>query len=271
MAIGDISLTASMRSTLVSLQETSNLMNRTQERLSTGKKVNSAIDNPANYFTAKGHTDRANQLDGRKDAMGEAIQAIKTADKGIKAITGLIENLRGIISAARSSAVGATTEQADQYEEVLEQIDAVVADSNYKGVNFLTSSGTLTVNFNEDGSSSLTITGFDADVTGLSIDTLLAVGNSGGVLDVLETSLNTALNTLRSNAAALASNLGIVQVRMDFTTDMINTLTEGANKLTLADINEEGANMLMLQTRQQLGTTALSLASQAAQGVLRLF
>jgi flagellin len=65
--------------------------------------------------------------------------------------------------------------------------------------------------------------------------------------------------------------LSIIQTRIDFTTDMVNTLKEGADKLTLADINEEGANMLMLQTREQLGTTSLSLASQAAQGVLRLF
>jgi len=270
MAIGDISLTASMRSTLVSLQETSGLMNRTQERLSTGKKVNSAIDNPANYFAAKGHTDRANQLDGRKDAMGEAIQAIKAADKGIKAITSLIENLRGIISAARNSATGATAEQETQYAEVLNQLNNLVNDANYKGVNFL-AEGELTVNFNEDASSSLTITGFDATAAGLGIDTPLAEGDAGTALDDLETALNNALNLLRSNAAALASNLGIVQVRLDFTTDLINTLTEGANKLTAADINEEGANMLMLQTRQQLGITALSLASQAAQGVLRLF
>lgn len=269
MAIGDISLTASMRSTLVSLQETSSLMNRTQERLSTGKKVNSAIDNPANYFAAKGHTDRANQLDGRKDAMNEAIQTVKAADKGIKAITGLIENLRGIVSAARSTSGGATAEQVAQFTEVLTQIDNLASDASYKGVNFL-NSATLDVVFNEDGTNSLTITGFDASSTGLSIGTLGA-GDSGATLDALENTLNAALDTIRSNAAGLASNLGVVQVRLDFTTDLINTLTEGANKLTAADINEEGANMLMLQTRQQLGTTALSLASQAAQGVLRLF
>jgi len=65
--------------------------------------------------------------------------------------------------------------------------------------------------------------------------------------------------------------MSIVTIRQDFTTGMIATLQTGADNLTLADMNEEGANMLMLQTRQSLGTTALSLASQAAQSVLRLF
>ncbi len=69
----------------------------------------------------------------------------------------------------------------------------------------------------------------------------------------------------------MSNNLAVVNTRLDFTTNMINTLQKGADNLTLADMNEEGANLLMLQTRQALGTTALSLASQAAQSVLRLF
>jgi flagellin len=83
--------------------------------------------------------------------------------------------------------------------------------------------------------------------------------------------LETAMGTLRTESKKLSNNLAIVTAREDFTSQMINTLGDGAAKLTEADMNEEGANMLMLQTRQALGTTSLSLASQAAQGVLRLF
>jgi flagellin-like hook-associated protein FlgL len=85
------------------------------------------------------------------------------------------------------------------------------------------------------------------------------------------TDLSNALTTLRSQAQAFGSNLSTVQIRQDFTKAMINTLQSGADGLTLADSNEEGANLLALQTRQQLSTTALSLASQASQAVLRLF
>lgn len=270
MASNDISLTASMRSTLISLQDTARMMDRTQDRLSTGKKVISALDNPANFFAAKGHTDRAGQLEGRKDAMNEAVQTIKAADKGVTAITKLIENLRGVITQARAETSGATAQQVATYATLVTQMNDLVEDANYKGVNFLDAASTLKVSFNENGSNSLTVSGSGATTTALGIGTL-ALTNAGTALDTLEDSLNTAANTLRQNSATLASNLSIIQARIDFTTNMVNTLTEGADKLTLADINEEGANMLMLQTRQQLGTTSLSMASQAAQGVLRLF
>lgn len=273
MAIGDISLTASMRSVLVSLQENSALLDRTSQRLSTGKKVNSALDNPANFFAAKAHMDRASQLDGRKDAIGEAIQTIKAADKGVTAITTLIETARGLLSQARATtdatALGAL---ATQYTEVLSQIDNIVTDSNYKGINLLDSDN-LAVAFNEDNSTNLTVSGFSATSTGLSIGaaTSSAAIDTAGEIDTLETSLNDALTTLRTNSASLSSNLAILSARDSFITDLNNVLTEGANKLTAADTNEEGANMLILQTRQQLGTTSLSIASQAAQSVLRLF
>ena len=85
------------------------------------------------------------------------------------------------------------------------------------------------------------------------------------------TQLETALSTLRTESSKLSANLSVVTTRQDFTNNMISTLQTGADNLTLADTNEEGANMLMLQTRQNLGITSLSMASQAAQAVLRLF
>ena len=85
------------------------------------------------------------------------------------------------------------------------------------------------------------------------------------------TNLNNASTTLRSQASAFGANLSIVQIRQDFTKNMFNTLQTGSDNLVLADTNEEAANLLALQTRQQLSTTALSLANQSAQAVLRLF
>ena len=83
--------------------------------------------------------------------------------------------------------------------------------------------------------------------------------------------LNAATGVLRQQSSTFGANLGVVQIRQDFTASLVNTLETGASELTVADTNEEGAKMLALQTRQQLGTTALSLANQAEQGVLRLF
>ena len=103
MAINDISLTAGMRSNLLSLQGTVNLLGRTQNRLSTGKKVNTAMDNPVSYFAAQSLNARAGVIDGLKDAMGQAVQTIVAADKGIEAITSMLEQVKGIAQSALSA------------------------------------------------------------------------------------------------------------------------------------------------------------------------
>jgi flagellin-like hook-associated protein FlgL len=286
MAIGDISLTSAMRSNLVSLQSTEALLGRTQERLSTGKKVNSALDNPTNFFAARAHSQRAGLLDGLKDNISEAIQTVKAADNGVTAINSLLESIRAVVTQARSanSATTSATELAGlatQYNELVRQLNNTSSDTAYKGVNFLGgTSVTLTVNFNEQATTSLIMSGFSGTASGLAISggsqtgagSITSANLTGATnLDGIETTINSALATLRTQGATLSANLSILTTRQQFITNMVNTLVDGAGKLTNADTNEEGANMLILQTRQQLGVTSLSLASQAAQSVLRLF
>lgn len=268
----NVTLTSGMRSNLTGLQSTLNLMNRTQERLATGKKVNSALDNPTNYFAAQTHLNRASDLAARKDGMSEAVQTAKAADSGIKAITSLIEAAKGLASSALGSA--STTDRATyatQYGTLRTQIDKLAADSGYKGTNLINGAN-LKVEFNETaGASTITMTGFTATSTGLGVVSATNAWAADSDITNATALLDTALGTLRSQSSQLASNLTVVTTRQDFTNSMINTLQAGADNLTLADMNEEGANMLMLQTRQSLSTTALSLSSQAAQSILRLF
>jgi flagellin len=270
MALNDISLTQGMRSNLVSLQQTVTLLNRTQERLSSGKKVNTALDNPINFFAAQSHLQRASDLASRKDGMGEAIQVVNAANAGIKGITTLIESAKGLATAARTAGTTEAATLATQFNTVLDQIDNLAEDSGYKGVNLLADAD-LTVEFNEDASNTLVINGFSASSTGLTIADAAGSWATSANINAAVTDLDDALDSLRANTSTLSSNLAIINARQEFTTNMVNTLTTGADTLTLADMNEEGANMLMLQTRQALSTTALSLSAQAAQSVLRLF
>jgi len=271
MSLNDISLTQGMRSNLVALQSTVSLLNRTQERLSSGKKVNSALDNPINFFAAQSHLQRASDLAARKDGMSEGIQVVKAADAGIKGITALIESAKGLASAARTAGTTEAATLAGQFNTMLLQISDLAEDSGYKGVNLLADAD-LTIEFNENASNKLVINGFDASATvGLGIAQAAGAWATSVNINTAVTALDTALDTLRANTSTLSSNLAIVNARQEFTTNMVNTLTGGADNLTLADMNEEGANMLMLQTRQALSTTALSMSAQAAQSVLRLF
>ena len=407
--MADISLTASMRTNLLSLQNTQSLMDMTQERLSTGLKVNSAIDNAASYYTAQSLNNRANDLNALLDSMGQGIQTIQAANEGIEAITDFVEQAKAIANSARDVAsktdikglqakfsdvgvpttpktatgtslefevtrtdgttldkslkdavdkVNAELEAANlqaksldnyvaqvkkaieaggtefakivdikvddktgkitftakagynikatgagdlaglgkdpaagtptndvtstvavntdrqkyalQFNEILTQIDNLAKDAGYKGINLL-QMNTLTVIFNEDRSSQIEVKGTDASSVGLMLDEAV---NNWQTNEDIETSIRQteeAISSLRIMASDYGNYYSIVQNRQSFTKSLVNVLTEGADNLTLADMNEESANMLALQTRQQLAINSLSLASQAAQGVLQLF
>lgn len=375
--MADISLTASMRSNLLSLQQTQSLMDTTQERLSTGKKVNSAIDNPSSYYTAQSLTNRASDLSSLLDSMGQAVQTIQAANEGIEAITDFVQQAKALANTARDNATvkGTTssgtytaadgegnitvkiegvadqdikvtlkkntdsleeaatqiaialnagvkdaedtvidgftatvengqikisnskgivanvsgtifgitfngeignstrTTSMKQYNEILDQIDQLAKDSGYKGVNLL-QGNSLKVVFNEDRSSYLTINGTFADTSdeGLKISRAEDWTNPDNeAIDASISELENAITSLRNMASEFGNNYSIVENRENFTESLINVLEEGSDKLTLADMNEESANMLALQTRQQLAINSLSLASQAAQSVLSLF
>jgi flagellin hook IN repeat protein len=377
--MADISLTASMRSNLLSLQQTQDLMDMTQERLSTGKKVNSAIDNPSSYYTAQSLTNRASDLNALLDSMGQGIQTIQAANEGIEAITDFVQQAKALANTARDNAtvkgttssgtytaaddtknitvkiegvadqdIEVTLEDTDsleqaatkiatalndgtdgvkdaedtviggftatvengqikisnskgivanvsgtisgitfngeignstrttsmkQYNEILDQIDQLAKDSGYKGVNLL-QGNSLKVVFNEDRSSYLTINGTFADTSdeGLKISRAEDWTNPDNeAIDASISELENAITSLRNMASEFGNNYSIVENRENFTESLINVLEEGSDKLTLADMNEESANMLALRTRQQLAINSLSLASQAAQSVLSLF
>ncbi len=388
--MSDITLSKAVRSNLLNLQSTASLLGKSQERLSTGLRVNSALDNPTNFFTAQGLNSRANDLSQLLDSVSNAVQTVAAADKGITAISKLVESaqatarqalqtsatiaadptlsaptitgtdtslvdadiaaldgftlsvavgsasaqtitfasggintlaelqtaLQGLTGATGTAAAGgvsitadaatsltvsfsnaavgtglglsaATTpvvstanpaianpkraELVETYNDLLGQIDQLAKDSGFNGVNLLNGDN-LSVLFNEDGSSKLDITGVTNSATGLGLTTLTstAFDTNTSINSTLDT-LKGAIETLRGQSAKFGSNLSVVETRQDFTKNMINVLQTGAANLTLADTNEEAANVLALQTRQQLSSTALSLASQADQNVLRLF
>lgn len=270
MSISDISLTSGMRNNLLSLQKTTSLLSRTQERLSSGKSVNSALDNPTNFFAAQSHLEKASDLTARKDGMAEAVQLVQAANSGITAITSLIESAKGVAAAALSTSSSTDrTNYQTTFNTLATQITQLASDASYRGTNLLTA-GSLTVEFGTTtGNSTLGISGFNATASGLGIGSMTLDTTTN--IAATSTALEGALNTLRTQSTTLSSNLSVVTTRQDFTDNMIQTLQTGSDNLTLADTNEEGANMLMLQTRQSLGISSLSLASQAAQAVLRLF
>ena len=427
--MADISLTASMRSNLLSLQNTQSLMDITQNRLSTGKKVNSAIDNPSSYYTSQSLTNRASDLSALLDSMGQAIQTIKAANEGIESITTFAQQAKAIVGSARdipgnydkysivsssveeaglaeddtiivdsredlseftlnvamadatktfevyingeaqtitmedtladAKAAGAdaktklqalglivengtadgelivrskdasniywvnpetdglatddsaatvvtleadditsvaalsaklTTElgtvaqvdvdgdsialmakdkeflvagtaaeklgivgdrpagdakapieerisYAKQFDDILFQIDQLANDSGYKGVNLLQENN-LKVIFNEYSTSEMVVEGKDASSRGLGMSVSTGDWQKDADLEISMQQVEAAINSLRTMASEFGTNYSVIQGREDFTDNIINVLEEGADKLTLADMNE---------------------------------
>jgi hypothetical protein len=159
----------------------------------------------------------------------------------------------------------------NQYNNILQQIDTTAQDSSFNGVNLL-EGDTLNLTFDETGKSTLAIQGVTFNVAGLSLAPLTAGTDfldSNSALNVLN-QLSASASTLRTEASNLGSNLSIVQIRQDFSKNLINVLQTGASNLTLADTNEEAANSQALSTRQSIAVSALALANTSQQSVLQL-
>jgi flagellin len=185
--------------------------------------------------------------------------------------TGEVDGSSGVTT------IGGNTVRANlvtQFNELRDQLDKTADDSSFNGVNLL-QGDPLKVFFNETSTSTLTIqsanpNGINSNSLGITAATDTEFQNNTELQTRLQ-NLNTALNSVSSQASDFGSNLSIVQNRQDFTNAIINTLNNGADDLTAADTNLEGADLLALQTQQQLSITSLSLASQANQAVLKLF
>jgi len=300
--VADISLSSAVRANLLSLQETTSLIKRTQSRLSTGLSVAGPVDDAVRYFQAKSLSDRANDLTARKDGIDQGVSALTAALKATDAMEELVGQMKGVVDSARSGDASQRAQYAKQLRELGSQIQKLVNDATYQGLNLLNSTASaLNVRFSEKSDSVLKIVGNNMNVSAFflnSAGTALAISKATAMVskigftkaislynfslagslalfnaaaDLAITRLDRTVSELRAKSATLANNVAILQVRLDFTNQYVDVLEQGAGKLTLADLNEEGANLLALQTRQQLGIQSLAFAGQAEQGILGLF
>jgi flagellin len=405
-----IILSASVRQNLLSLQSTADLLATTQNRLSTGKKVNTALDNPTNFFTAQGLDNRANDISNLLDGIGNGVQVLQAANTGITSLQKLVDTAKSIASqvlqapagysvkasatslaptaatigtaadltlggtnslngktfiftpatgaattitvsstvaagnvnsidafntALSAAGLGLTASLASdgsitltstndnasqslttgavaapnkiaisgtdtatlvtpaggvagkpladaasqtiranlvsQYNNIIQQITTTSQDASFNGINLLNGDD-LKLTFNETGKSTLTIKGVTFDAAGLGLAALAAGTDflDSASANATIAKISSASNALRTEASTLGSNLSIVQIRQDFSKNLINVLQTGSSNLTLADTNEEAANSQALSTRQSIAVSALALANQSQQSVLQL-
>ena len=409
-----IVLSASVRQNLLSLQSTADLLATTQNRLSTGKKVNTALDNPTNYFTAASLDNRAGDISNLLDSIGNGVQVLQAANTGLTSLQKLVDTAKSIANqvqqttsgysvkasatsvaptgavplsvagtaadltnagtnslngltyvftpatgaavtitvsstvaagnvnsidafnaALASAGIGLTASLAAngsigftstndnssqiltlgttpaantvalsgtgvpalvtpaggtagnpvpdaasqitranlviQYNNIIQQITTTAQDASFNGINLLNGDD-LKLTFNETGKSTLNIKGVVFNAAGLGLAPLVSgtdfLDNASAKATIAQ--ISAASDKLRSQASTLGSNLSIVQIRQDFSKNLINVLQNGSSALTLADTNEEAANSQALSTRQSIAVSALALANESQQSVLQL-
>jgi flagellin len=375
--MSDIVLSSAIRTNVDQLRQTAQLIAVVQKRLATGKKVNSALDNPAAFFAAQQLSSRASNLAPVLDGIGNGVKTLDAANAALTALTSLVNSAQSVANSALASArttasttgsvagltgsssfavangntitvndgtvtatitsTGTLTTQqiidgvnntaslkvkaslssdgrilleatgtnsiviggtatapekaqfglangttaggslnssrstlAAQFDTLRGQIDALAADAGFNGVNLL-NGGTLKINLNETSTSSLSVTGVTFNSAGLGISASTNTWQSDKDINDALGKLTTALSSLQTQASVFASNQTMATARQDFTSSLIDTLNSAADNLVTSDSNDDSAQLLALQTRQQLATTALSLAAANDQSVLRLF
>jgi flagellin len=372
--MSDINISSAVRSSLISLQETTGLIDRTQNRLATGQKVANAIDDPVAFFQAKTLNDRAFDFTEKKDGIDQGVSSLTTALEGIEGIENLVRQLKVIANSLKAATGTQFSDLVTQFSDIRTQIGLLADDTSYQGTNLVNNTTeSLTVSFSEKTGSLVTINAFNVRESGLGIDaaaigsgdspaafqfsanaaftasggdtisvtyqgsartvdsatalafsfgttTVTLAGNTqsniaisasdtliltlqsavgtgadtGGTgisatafhgviavaglssatvslaaatvnstnylvegnstqVDSVIAELDSALTTLRANASTIGGNVALLQTRLDFTKIYVNVLETGSAKLTLADINEEGANLLALADETAAG------------------
>jgi len=302
--MADIALTSAQRSALLTLQNVSDLSDRTQTRLSTGRKVNSVVDDAVAYFQGKSLTDRASDFTQRKDGIDQGISSLTSALNALEGVDKLLKQLKGVVEGSKSQTTAERITANDSFREIGTQVAQLLEDASYQGLNLVSTTGsTLDIAFSVRTASRIQINGFDLNASvqgsanslftgsgasvvfgsslsfvgltgiGVTVSSLTGIGIDNSAIsnaDNAIAAIDAAITRVRSVSSQLGSNVAILQTRLNFTDQYVNTLEGGSDKLTLADLNEEGANLVALQTRQQLGIQSLSIAGQQQQAILTL-
>jgi flagellin len=275
MALNSINTNASALAALANLADTQTSLQKTQNVISTGKMINSAKDNGAVWSIAQTMSGKVTAFDSVKDSLNRAQSTIDVAMSAGQQVSDLLTQMKAKALAASDTSLDSTSRTAlnADFKSLRDQISSVVNNADFNGVNMVKSAGTTIYALaNDSGSQKLTVVAEDLSLGGANV-TLSATASFNtatsasayiATIDSNLTNVNTALTKLGTGSNALASHLTFVQ-------SLQNSLQTGISNLVDADMASESATLQALQTKQQLGVQALSIANQSTSVMLSLF
>ncbi|OAN55231.1 hypothetical protein A6A04_11255 [Paramagnetospirillum marisnigri] len=269
MALSPITTATSQ---LSSIQRNQALQDRENQRLSTGRKVNSALDDSRAYALASGLLERADTLAQAGQSIGQGIGAIQAADAGLSAISKVVDQLKAVAKQAQASSD--PTEQANlqaQYNTLRSQIDSLATDASYQGTNLIAAKPSTLAVDGGSGQTATTITGKAADATSLGVTAAAGWAGNTNAIEADLAALDQASRTVRVQAAELGGNVARLRIQADYVQAQGNIARQGASQLTAADLNESAASVRSADTYRKLGVQALRNQVRTDDSVLALF
>ena len=264
--------TSAIRSKLLQLRQTSDPSLKRQTSVAAGKNANSARDKRISVLTAGDLAVRIHDLSAMIEKLAIAIDAMQAADHSISAITELVRLAQALVRRAQETTdVTVRATLAGQFDALLPEIDLLAGRANVNGIN-LRGGNDITSSRSEDVRATVTVASFSDGAAGdLAIKPSQKNWATIADIDLTAAEVKLATVVLRSQAQALRSSWSTLQIRQHFAKAMADALQASMDNLVSADSREERANLLALQGRQHVSTTALSVAAEAGQNVLRLF
>jgi flagellin len=275
MSLNSVNTNSGALIALESLDATNSALNTTQNRISTGLKVASATDNGATWAVAQNIRSTIGALGSVTDSLNRGISVADVAVSAGQTISDLLNQMKAKALAATDTSATATdiTNYANDFTALRNQIAKIVSTSDFNGVNMIKTGGSAVMALaSASGSVKVTVAAVNLGLGGGTVtvtagSTFTSNGTASAVLALVNTSItnvNAAVAKLGTGVNALNSQLSFVQTQSD-------TLTTGVGNLVDADVAKESANLTALQTKQQLGAQALSIANSSSSILLSLF
>jgi flagellin len=281
-------------------------MQTTQERISSGYRVNTAADNAAYWSIATTMRSDNKALSTVQDALGLGAATVDTAYTGMNAAIDVVNEIKAKLVAAREPGVDKAKVQKE-IDQLQGQLGSIADSASFNGQNWLktstgaTAPGTQQIvgSFTRDSAGAVTVQTLDVDttatmlidedtaangllsndindtagaaITGVSVINLDITSADAATIDNYISGVDEVIGLMTDAAADLGSIQKRVSMQQDFVSNLMDSIDKGVGRLVDADMNEESTRLKALQTQQQLGIQALSIANASSQNVLSLF
>jgi len=274
MALNSVNTNTGAMVALQNLNSTSSQLNQVQSRINTGQKISSAKDNGAIWAIAQGMRSQSNSLNAVKDSLQRGQSTVDVAMAAGESISDLLSQMKEKALAASDAGLdsGSRTKLDADFKSLRDQIGKVVENAEFNGVNLLDGTGTVSALANSDATSTLTVSGQDMSLGGtiVSVTSTDSIGTVTSAGDML-TDIQNSIDAVSTSLAALGTGSKSLETHLSFIGKLQDTLDAGVGNLVDADLAKESARLQALQTKQQLGIQALSIANQSTSSILGLF